>query len=329
MSWKTTALAVLTALVLVALCAPGTLAKKPAPPDPEPDPDPAIVYTTTVRSVTKLMVMNADGSNGTEVLDAGSARLGWPSFSPDGTQIVFASDIQGSGVYVVSVDGTGLRKVVAQTDPNQLGRPAWSPAPVPGVGGNKVRIAYTDRAVGADRPDIYLIDVDGTDTPIRLLSTPDRTESWPTWSPSATRLVCRVPEFGVNDQWGLYDFTTGTFTVARHQGPLAGAHVYQPVWSKTREDKIAWLAFLENGYQDVWIVDLDDPAQPLNLTATSDITERSISWAPDDAEILVSSAVVKKNGIGDVVFEVMSAADGSNRRVLLEGKGLVAPFWRR
>jgi Tol biopolymer transport system component len=327
MSWKTTVVAVLTALVFVALCAPGTLAKKP-PPDPEPDPDPAIVYTTTIRSVTKLMVMNADGSNETEVLNAGTARLGWPSFSPDGTQIVFASDLQGSGVYVIDVDGTGLRKVVAQTDPNLLGRPAWSPAPVPGVGGNKVRIAYTDRAVGADRPDIYLVSVDGTDR-VRLVSTPDRTESWPTWSPSATRLACRVPEFGVNDQWGLFDFATGTLTVSRHQGPLAGAIVFQPVWAKTREDAIAWLATGEGGNLDVWIVDLDDPANPVNLTATSGVEERSISWSPDDAEILVSSAVVKKNGIGDVVFEVMSAVDGSNRRLLLEGKGLVAAFWRR
>jgi Tol biopolymer transport system component/imidazolonepropionase-like amidohydrolase len=50
-----------------------------------------------------------------------------PRFSPDGKQIAFISDRNGSdNLWLMKADGTGLKKVSDETD-DQLGSPAWSP----------------------------------------------------------------------------------------------------------------------------------------------------------------------------------------------------------
>jgi len=50
-----------------------------------------------------------------------------PRFSPDGKQIAFISDRNGSdNLWLVNVDGTGAKKVSDETD-DALGSPAWSP----------------------------------------------------------------------------------------------------------------------------------------------------------------------------------------------------------
>ena len=76
-----------------------------------PTSDPAIAYTTSDSRSNYLMVMNADGTNQRALLTApkrSNVNFGGPNWSPDGTQIVFASNVQGSGLYVIKNDGTGL-----------------------------------------------------------------------------------------------------------------------------------------------------------------------------------------------------------------------------
>ena len=83
-----------------------------------------------------VTVIEADGSNPTEVLQAGrcfclgfSPGLAW---SPDGTQLAAVIPAPGrgkgperDGLYVVDADGTGLRLLRE----GALGRPAWRPVP--------------------------------------------------------------------------------------------------------------------------------------------------------------------------------------------------------
>ncbi|MGB0033882.1 MAG: amidohydrolase family protein [Candidatus Acidiferrales bacterium] len=50
-----------------------------------------------------------------------------PRFSPDGKQVAFISDRNGSdNLWLINVDGTGAKKVSEETD-DQLGSPAWAP----------------------------------------------------------------------------------------------------------------------------------------------------------------------------------------------------------
>jgi Tol biopolymer transport system component len=310
------------AVLALLLVGTGVIAKKPPkpPPDPPPAAEPAIAYADDGR----LMIMGADGANPTVVFDTGDSwNLSKPDWSPDGSMLVFgySGGGQGPGVYVINVDGTGLTKVVG-TGSLVLGvAPVWSPAPVPGIGGDQYRIAYSDE-VPAGLRDLFIVGIDGSDT-VQLTDTPTYFESYPTWSPTAARVALDAWE-GPNVQWGLYDFQAGTYTVRQHDGDLSGTEVSAPSWAKTaaNEDKIAWWC---QGDGDIWILDLDDLVNPQRFTSTGNIEERWPSWSPDDLSI-----VLKSSGSGKARkttgYEVLSV-DGSDRGKIGNGKG--SPVWRR
>lgn len=82
---------------------------------------------TTGRRNSEVFVANVDGSN--EVNLSNNAGFdGWPVWSPDGTQIVFASNRAGPAnvgqLYVVNADGAGLRQITS--GPWGHVQPAWS-----------------------------------------------------------------------------------------------------------------------------------------------------------------------------------------------------------
>ncbi len=96
---------------------------------PEISPDGRlIVFTrwTPDSDAHAIWVMERDGSDPRQVFGPPQGE-GWdPTWSPDGTQILFASDMDGFvQLYVIGLDGSGLRKV---TQMNGLrGRSDWSP----------------------------------------------------------------------------------------------------------------------------------------------------------------------------------------------------------
>ncbi|MHC4933708.1 MAG: TolB family protein [Planctomycetota bacterium] len=330
--------------VLALIVASSALAKKPPkppPPDPEPDPDPAIAYCTTVR---QLWVMNADGTNRTLVLDVGSgAKLGradWspPSWTPpagwpqDGTPyLVFWSDVDGPGIYVIRVDGTDLRKVTDTTawysSVSVAPRPVWSPAPVPAAGDNRYRIAYTDGASEAAPRELYIVSPNGSD-PTRLTQSPEG-EMDATWSPSAGRLVVSLAHDN-DDRYGMYELSSGAYTTHAHAGPLLGRSMTSPEWARTQEDKIAWAESAWIGAGGIWIVDLDEPANPLCIADSSEFEYWSPSWSPDDAKIVLAEIAVRSKGKRGRTRRIstVTATDGSAYQVILEDQSQ-KPAWRR
>ncbi|MFF0823197.1 hypothetical protein ACFYUR_22770 [Micromonospora haikouensis] len=153
---------------------------------------------------------------------------GAPSVSPDGTRVAFEQTREGVGswhdIFVVGVDGTGLRQVTDGTNDNR--RPTWSPdgttlaferrddAGVPQVhrvpvdGGPVTaltarpegagepawdpdpahdRIAYTAAPQDPDARQIHLINTVGGDD--RLLLAPSWDSHQPSWSPDGTTLA--------------------------------------------------------------------------------------------------------------------------------------------
>ncbi len=121
----------------------------------------------------ELYVMDADGARQERLTNspAGSS-IAWPKWSPDGRWIAFQrAGIDGSGIYLVSVDGNTERKVA------DGGHPAWSP--------DGRRIAFQGPGVGD--ADLYIVDLD-TKAETRLTQHPD-TEANPAWSPDGLDIV--------------------------------------------------------------------------------------------------------------------------------------------
>jgi Tol biopolymer transport system component len=133
--------------------------------------------------VSQLWIMNEDGSNQHELLNDPSAFDFTPSFSPDGSQIVFSrcnSNFH-CAIYRVGANGFGLTALTPY-DPNPDVNdfdPAYSP--------DGRTIAFTSFTRGGVIAAIYLMDANGSN--IREL-TPAAIEAvTPDWSSDGTKIA--------------------------------------------------------------------------------------------------------------------------------------------
>jgi serine/threonine protein kinase/Tol biopolymer transport system component len=175
--------------------------------------------------VTDIWVMNADGSdltNLTQTLHISEADGSW---SPDGDRIAFARRSDGAGIWTMKADGSDRRQLTSNADGDLA--PDWSPdgrriaferrEGCPAVGscnavpdiwvvdarGNSLRrlgtgrapqwspsggeIAFDLDAGTASNSDIYLMESDGTNA--RRLTRSRSYEVSPSWSPDGRRLI--------------------------------------------------------------------------------------------------------------------------------------------
>jgi TolB protein len=141
---------------------------------------------------SQMWLMTSDGDDARALLDAEKGRLDIPgSWSPDGKRIAFTRCPlalpdsngrieEGCGVYVVSPDGSGLRKLAERSS-----APAFSPD-----GAHIAFVSDRDRngihRTGEDEDafanELYVMDADGSNQR-RLSKTPELDEGSPTWSP--------------------------------------------------------------------------------------------------------------------------------------------------
>jgi TolB protein len=99
-----------------------------------------------------IMIAGPDLKDAVNLSDTPNANEGWPSWSPDGTRVLFSSRRTGvMVVYVINADGTGLRALTDGTATSEDARATWSP--------DGSQIAFTRRR--GRSMDIYVMPVAG------------------------------------------------------------------------------------------------------------------------------------------------------------------------
>jgi len=301
--------------IMLLLGASGWAQKKPPKPPPLPA-DPAIAYSVSGGNSLDLMVMNADGSNQRVVVSEKWVAHLVPDWSPDGKQLVFTRYCNRggcNGIYIVNVDGTGLRKVVDfNFSGSYTNRVAWSPVP---LGDDQYKIAFVDRArlpdgsLKADE-DLFIVNLDGTGL-VQLTDTPEM--EWEVdWSPSGDRIAietynpaappCDLVVYQIN-----YDYTNNKFSatllgsVIAPDSPLDIAmDVSLNDWAKN-QDKLLVNVLMTQGQPDLWTIDVSYLSPPFLYRLT--FTGAGFgSFSPDDSKIVFDKAgtvwVMNSDGSG-------------------------------
>jgi Tol biopolymer transport system component len=140
-----------------------------------------------------IYVMNADGSDPRPVMEE-QPKLNWrPTWSPDGSQLLFVSNRDGPNdmnIYRVNVDGSELTNMT-ESPPGHDIDPDWSPD------GSQI-VFSSDR----DSPTrgLYIMNADGTD--VREIPGPECLCAYPRWSPDGSKIA--YAEKGRTGSWEIF-----------------------------------------------------------------------------------------------------------------------------
>ena len=157
-------------------------------------------------ATSQLAIIGSDGS-GLRVLTAAGDHAGFPSWSPDGKQLVYRSGTSGKGLRIIDL---GTENVTELTDGRHKDNfPAWSPA------GD--RIAFTSDRDGDY--EIYSIRPDGGD--LKRLTRSPGNDAHCAWSPDGKWIAFASARGGFRDEALLHPHNTqpdGEIYVMRADG---------------------------------------------------------------------------------------------------------------
>jgi dipeptidyl aminopeptidase/acylaminoacyl peptidase len=238
-------------------------------PIPKSITDPKQLQTTTVTdlqnfSIEKLYMTRAVGGS---------------TWSPDGKQVAFITNISGrANLWIVSADG-GWPTQLTISDQRQSS-PAWSP--------DGKWIAYQSDKDGNEMWDIFLVSPTSGEV-VNLTTSALTAEEHPVWSPDGKQIAYMTkaktsPSFEID----IIEVESRKTRHITHESPRDIGNV-DPVWSKDGK-LLAWTQVNASGKKaNVLVADLTT-GNVTNLTNyTTDIVTEAVEFSPDARKLLVDS----------------------------------------
>jgi TolB protein len=125
------------------------------------------------RTVHRIVAAHPDGSGLVVLTSSGVDRE--PSWSPDGRIAFTNTSANGSDIFAINADGTGLTNLT--NDPAADESPAWSP--------DGTKIVFRSNRTGVY--DLYVMNADGSG--VTALTADSAAEGRPAWSPDGAKLA--------------------------------------------------------------------------------------------------------------------------------------------
>ncbi|MGZ9221400.1 MAG: hypothetical protein ACXW4Q_04780, partial [Anaerolineales bacterium] len=304
---------------------------QPQGPTPTPDNTPIpvatfmgggtgqIAFASARSGLPQIFLSNADGTTLTQLttMENGACQ---PSWSPDGSQLVFISPCsrraeffetayRESSLYLVNSDGTGQKSLT--TVPGSDFEPAWSP--------DGKRIAFT--SVRDGNKQIYVLDVNSLAITRLTNANPDIESSQPAWSPDGKLITYMVKRVSTYQVWAMTDTGQENVQLARNGQALWD---FLPVWSpdgKTIFFNQRWSNPTRPWLMKVNYEDLELEPTRLNFPVPIEDVELS----PDGLWLVFEG---RDNGTGNWDIYFMTIAGSGRTRLTTDPEVDFDPAWR-
>ncbi len=280
-----------------------------------------IAFASSRSGVPQIYIVNLDLTGLTPLtnLDEGACQ---PTWSPDGSQIVFISPClargeffdntySNSSLYIMNADGSGQKPLTGV--PGSDYDPDWSP--------DGKRIAFTSMRDG--KKDIYVLTLE-TGAIVRLTTVAGdvQANSQPSWSPFGNQIVYTVKRVNTYQVWAMSDSGQGNTQIA-HSGQLYWD--FLPVWAPDSET-ILFSQRDANVASRPWLLSIRyedrESKDPTRLDLPRPIED--IEFSPDGAWLAFEG--MDNDGNRDIYF--MTVSGGNRTRLTVDPKVDFDPAWR-
>jgi hypothetical protein len=247
---------------------------------------------------TDVFIMNADGSSQTRLTNDPTQEQ-YPTFSPDGTKILFT---RGGKVYVMNVDGSSQTELTATT---QNSAPRFSP--------NASKIVFSSTRDG--QSEIYIMDANGSNQ--TRLTTDLATDVYPVFSPDGTKIAFASDRDGWFEIYIMNVNGSNPVRLTNVTNRDSSAPVFSPDGTK-----IAFESDRASGTSvNIWIMNVDGTGATRLTTAVDDF---AASFSPDGSAIVFYTT---RHGGDNWEIYTMNL-DGSNQRNVSSTLGTdLEPSW--
>src|SRR5215203_7441050 len=243
-----------------------------------------------------LWVMDADGTNQTNLTNTPDSNEGQPAWSSDGTSIAFSSDQDELSpfrdIWVMDADGSNPTNLTP-TAPGAANfdqyRPSWAPS-----GTQIAFVRELDGPIISEQPDIFVMDTDPTTDDATNLTNTDASEIDPVWSPDGTKIAFA----GVRNQgWEIVTMDPTGQNEEILTGDSFEGDDRAPDWSPD-STKVVFMKQSQVGGccepWEIWAVNRDGSGDTNLTNHPSD--DMGPAWSPDGTEITFTRTLPSVDG---------------------------------